>query len=1126
MRITMDNQEEEDKKPKKKLWKDSDKWLHDRFNLDQQAPKSRDEIITMYGYDIRRADKPPDGPLESNRPRGRRSQQKPRLSDFVEDRTARYVEEQNAYNSYSGMKERNYHDSEDGDYGNIRGRRGGGRRGRGGRGRYNNSQEFQDRREYVNNQNREFYRKDDQGYRGSAEREFERKDNRRFQDQDAGDFRNNRKNFESQNSRNDSEKFRNDRRGFQDNRPSRQGQNYERDHDSQQYSENRPQYNERNRTQFNDGFQNDRRDGNNYEENSSRYNQNRRGGFNNRDGQGRQNYNRDRQQFNDSRPQYNDRDRMQYNDPRPQFNEGRRSYENDRRRIDEGRRSYEREFESTRYRNEDNRDQRNRDFTEERASRGRGGFGSEERGGFRGRGRGGRDRGRDRNDRGKRREERNYPPRLQRAKQFNNQNAEYSEDWNEEATVDSMTSENRPPFPLPPSVEEKKVAPVAEIVKQEDLNIVVQNQGERKSYSKDRRARYVGKTRVQDRPSNVEEYELAKMAEKDVEMQDSVETQKNVEVAGAIPSPRVFVPPQPPQSGSVSMATQVPVMAPRYNTAGVIFSPPNAPPPTFQVQPVVPITGFPPPSQVPAAAVSLPSPIQSGANTQQVPPSRPVLADEDNKYAWAPLPSRQQLWNSLEKEEFDVLVVGGGATGCGVAFDAVSRGLKTALVEKFDYGAGTSSRSTKLIHGGVRYLEKAVFNLDIEQYRMVKEALSERANLIQIAPHLAYPFPIMLPIYKLWQVPYFWAGIKSYDLVAGKQLLHRSFYLSKKKALEKFPMLKKDALVGALVYYDGQHDDARMNIAIAMSAIRMGGSLLNYTEVVEIHKSKDSTGKDVVSGAKIRDRITGKEVDVKAKCVVNAAGPYTDRIRLMDNPENKKICQPSSGVHIVLPDYYSPERMGLLDPSTSDGRVIFFLPWQKHTLAGTTDTPCEISDYPSPTEKEIQFILNEVKNYLNPDVEVRRGDVLSAWCGIRPLVSDPNKENTQSIARNHIIEVSHDNLITIAGGKWTTYRHMAEETVDKAVQICGLKPKSACRTKGLLLDGAHGWTPTLFIRLVQDFGLENEVAQHLAATYGDKSFKVAKMAAMTGKRWPVVGKRLHEEFPYLEAEVHVYKYEW
>ncbi|CAH1788191.1 unnamed protein product [Owenia fusiformis] len=485
----------------------------------------------------------------------------------------------------------------------------------------------------------------------------------------------------------------------------------------------------------------------------------------------------------------------------------------------------------------------------------------------------------------------------------------------------------------------------------------------------------------------------------------------------------------------------------------------------------------------------------------------------------SPLIPRAEQLSNLEKTTYDILVIGGGASGAGVALDAQTRGLKTALVEKFDFSSGTSSRSTKLIHGGVRYLQKAILGLDLEQYRMVKEALSERANLLEIAPYLSYPLPIMLPVYRWWQVPYFWAGIKAYDLVAGGQTLKSSYFLSKTKTLELFPMLKKERMVGSLVYYDGQHNDARMNLVIALTAARLGATITNHTEVLELIKSTDENGKSTISGAKVKDRMTGKEFEVKAKCVINCTGPYTDSVRGMDQKNIKKICQPSSGVHIVLPDYYSPDQMGLLDPSTSDGRVIFFLPWQKHTMAGTTDNLCSVTDNPAPTEKEVEFILNEIKNYLNADVEVRRGDVLSAWSGIRPLVSDPNKADTQSLARNHIIEVSPSQLITLAGGKWTTYRHMAEEAVDKAVQVCNLNPASQCVTKGLLLDGSHNWTPTMFIRLVQDFGLENEVAQHLANTYGDRAFKVAKMAKITGKRWPVVGQRLQEEFPYLEAEI-------
>ncbi|NXT34061.1 GPDM protein, partial [Pelecanoides urinatrix] len=482
-------------------------------------------------------------------------------------------------------------------------------------------------------------------------------------------------------------------------------------------------------------------------------------------------------------------------------------------------------------------------------------------------------------------------------------------------------------------------------------------------------------------------------------------------------------------------------------------------------------------------------------------------------------PTREQQILALQTtSEFDVLVIGGGATGCGCALDAVTRGLKTALLERDDFSSGTSSRSTKLIHGGVRYLQKAIMKLDFEQYKMVKEALEERANLLEIAPHLSAPLPIMLPVYKWWQLPYYWFGIKLYDLVAGSQCLRSSYVLSKSRALELFPMLRKDKLVGAIVYYDGQHNDARMNLAIALTAARYGAATANYAEVLRLLKRREAGGRQRVCGVRCRDVLTGQEFDVKAKCVINATGPFTDSVRKMDDQEVPNICQPSAGVHIVMPGYYSPGNMGLLDPATSDGRVIFFLPWEKMTIAGTTDSPTDVTSHPIPTEEDINFILNEVRNYLSADVEVRRGDVLAAWSGIRPLVTDPNSKDTQSISRSHVVTISDSGLVTIAGGKWTTYRAMAQDTIDAAIQEHNLKAGSS-KTIGLQLQGAQDWSPTLYIRLVQDYGLESEVAQHLASTYGDKAFEVAKIAQVTGKRWPIVGKRLVSEFPYIEAEV-------
>ncbi|KAF9370911.1 mitochondrial glycerol-3-phosphate dehydrogenase [Mortierella sp. AD011] len=428
---------------------------------------------------------------------------------------------------------------------------------------------------------------------------------------------------------------------------------------------------------------------------------------------------------------------------------------------------------------------------------------------------------------------------------------------------------------------------------------------------------------------------------------------------------------------------------------------------------------------------------------------------------------------------------------------------------------GTSSRSTKLVHGGVRYLEKAVRELDIEQYKLVKEALTERANFLKIAPYLSYQLPIMLPIYKWWQVPYYWAGSKAYDLLAGHQSMESSYFLSRGKALEAFPMLKNEKLVGAMVYYDGQHNDSRMNVALGLTAVQYGAVIANHVEVVELHKDSNKR----LCGARVRDTLTGREFDVKAKGIINATGPFTDGIRQLDDPSIQTIVSPSAGVHIILPNYYSPGHMGLLDPATSDGRVIFFLPWQGNTIAGTTDSATNVTQNPMATEEEINWILGEVKNYLNPDVKVRRGDVLAAWSGIRPLVRDPAAKSTEGLVRNHMINVSGSGLLTIAGGKWTTYRAMAAETIDEAIKEFNLKPNRECSTDRVKLIGSHGYSKTMFIRLIQQFGLETEIAQHLANSYGDRAWAVASLAQSTGKRWPVFGRRISPQYPYVEAEV-------
>ncbi|KAI1139767.1 FAD dependent oxidoreductase-domain-containing protein [Hypoxylon sp. FL0543] len=495
-----------------------------------------------------------------------------------------------------------------------------------------------------------------------------------------------------------------------------------------------------------------------------------------------------------------------------------------------------------------------------------------------------------------------------------------------------------------------------------------------------------------------------------------------------------------------------------------------------------------------------------------------------------------------EEEEYDMLVIGGGATGTGVALDAVTRGLKVAIVERDDFSSGTSSKSTKLVHGGVRYLEKAVWNLDYNQYQLVKEALKERKYFLQTAPHLSSWLPIMLPLDKWWKAPYYWAGTKFYDFLAGSEGIESSYFLTRSKALDAFPMLKQTDLVGALVYYDGAHNDSRMNVSIAMTAAVYGATILNHAEVTGLLKNEN--GK--LCGAQVKDLIperNGKKSDpitVKAKCIVNCTGPFTDSIRKLDDQECKEIVAPASGVHVILPGYYSPSNMGLIDPSTSDGRVIFFLPWQGNTIAGTTDEPTNITPNPLPDEKSIQWILNEVSHYLSPDISVRRGDVLAAWAGIRPLVRDPKAKNTESLVRNHLVDISSSGLVTCAGGKWTTYRQMAEDCVDAAVKEFNLPTKpfvnaprvsgteaiddgailnGTCQTHNVRLVGAHGFSKTLFINIIQHFGIETEVAKHLTESYGDRAWTVAALCKPTNLRFPARGERIARLYPFVDGEI-------
>ncbi|ANB13241.1 glycerol-3-phosphate dehydrogenase [Sugiyamaella lignohabitans] len=491
--------------------------------------------------------------------------------------------------------------------------------------------------------------------------------------------------------------------------------------------------------------------------------------------------------------------------------------------------------------------------------------------------------------------------------------------------------------------------------------------------------------------------------------------------------------------------------------------------------------------------------------------------------------SRDEILKSLKNtENYDIIIIGGGATGAGVALDAITRGLKVALVERDDYASCTSSRSTKLIHGGVRYLEKAVWHADYEQYKLVKEALHERKVFLDMAPHLSFPLPIMIPLYKWWQMPYYWVGVKCYDLLAGKRNLESSYVLTRGKALEVFPMLNDDKLKGAVVYYDGSHNDSRTNVSVALTAQELGADVINHVEVTGL--KKDANGKLIGIEARDLASETPETFSVSGKSVVNATGPFSDTIRKFDNQKVPEIVVPSSGIHIVLPGWYSPKNMGLLDPATSDGRVIFFLPWQGSTIAGTTDAPCEVERNPIPSEKDINFVLKEVKHYIDGKIDVRRDDVQAAWSGVRPLVMDPAKmgEGTQGVVRNHLVTLSDSGLVTIAGGKWTTFRQMAQETVDTCIEQFNLSPVTATsQTEKVKLVGGEGWTPLRYIDLIQKYNLEPEVAQHLSENYGTRAFTVAELCTPSSSPNHPRGKRIVPSYPFIDGELlYAMRYEY
>ena len=450
----------------------------------------------------------------------------------------------------------------------------------------------------------------------------------------------------------------------------------------------------------------------------------------------------------------------------------------------------------------------------------------------------------------------------------------------------------------------------------------------------------------------------------------------------------------------------------------------------------------------------------------------------DRDAALARLAGRADLW--------DIAVIGGGAAGVGVAVDAATRGYSCCLLEQSDFGKGTSSRSTKLVHGGVRYLQQGNVSL-------VMEALKERGLLRRNAPHLVHDMAFVVPNYAWWEAPFYGIGMKVYDLLAFGYGFGHSRLLSREQVLDRIPTLEPDGLRGGVVYYDGQFDDSRLLVDLARTADAHGATLVNDAKVVSL--THDARG--FVHGLTFEDGETGRRHGLMAKCVVNATGAFTDAVRRLDDPAATPIIAPSQGVHVVLDKSFLPGDTAIMVPRTSDGRVLFAIPWHGQTVVGTTDTPVDAASLePWPMDHEIDFILGTAARYLSR--RPTRADVLSVFTGIRPLVRATDVNNTAALSRDHTIQLSKTGLLTIAGGKWTTYRRMAEDCVDHAAKLAALD-EQPCVTQTLHVHSYHAD----------------------AERFGDLSFYGSDAPAVRQLMVddPSLVERLHPDLPVVAAQV-------
>jgi glycerol-3-phosphate dehydrogenase len=471
--------------------------------------------------------------------------------------------------------------------------------------------------------------------------------------------------------------------------------------------------------------------------------------------------------------------------------------------------------------------------------------------------------------------------------------------------------------------------------------------------------------------------------------------------------------------------------------------------------------------------------------------------------------SRAVEQSNIAGKSFDVCVIGGGATGAGCALDAQLRGLNTVLLEAGDFAGATSSTATKIIHGGVRYLEEAIKDFDPKEYHVVVRALHERVRMLDNAPHLTRKLEFLVPSFHWLDVAYLDIGLKIYDWLAGSARISPSKFVSREETLRRMPQLNREGLLGSVEYSDGQFDDARYNLALVHTFTEAGGRALNHCQVKEFQR--DSAGR--LSGVVAEDQITGRQFNAASRAIVNATGPVSDLVRQMASPSVNKRMRLSKGSHILFPLDLFPTDDAMLIPKTEAGSVLFAVPWGGRLLVGTTEREVAPGDDLFVTEEEVTYMLRQLNKYLEKPLQPV--DIVAGIAGARPLVSAGNGESTEKIARDDVIEIDpKSGLISIMGGKWTTHRAMAEDTIDALQKALGLEV-SESPTRARVLHGGEGFTSDLWEKLERAYPLSKETAQHLSAKFGTAAWNLVELARAN----PGLARPLFPGSAQIQAEV-------